>query len=50
MKKAKVIKNDKQVKETGCCFRSCGGMPCVAVFSKEKGTSDVKQKIEKILK
>lgn len=28
----KIIKNSgkkKEVKESGCCFRSCGGKPCI---------------------
>ena len=25
-----IIKNhDKKCKESGCCFRSCGGSPCI---------------------
>jgi len=37
-KKLKIIKkySNKNFKETGCCFRTCGGAPVVQQFSSNK--------------
>jgi hypothetical protein len=46
--KPKVIKKSTTNSETGCCFRSCGGSPCVQDFEKKNSTKNVDKRIKKI--
>lgn len=44
----KVLKKESQAKETGCCFRSCGGVPCVQDFKEAKTETTVQKQLKKI--
>jgi|GEM_PF-1952126 len=43
----KADKGKKQAKESGCCFRSCGGKPCIQQ-AKESLDTRVKKILNKI--
>lgn len=52
MDKPKIIKksSDKKLKESGCCFRSCGGAPVIQQDDPRKiyKNSSIKKVLEKI--
>jgi hypothetical protein len=48
----KVITKNKSkiIRESGCCFRSCGGVPCVSIYNNSENFKKLKltKRIKKI--